>query len=102
MTETEQTAIVTIRLSKRNLHKIEAVQTLENVDRSTLLKEFIENGLRERITKLYTKGKISAGRAAEILDIPLREFLELLQQKGTPINWDTESIKEYLKQKYGE
>ncbi|MEM2999803.1 MAG: UPF0175 family protein [Candidatus Bathyarchaeia archaeon] len=102
MTETEQTAIVTIRLSKRNLHKVEAVQALENVDRSTLLKEFIENGLRERIVKLYAQGKISAGRAAEILGIPLREFLELLQQKGTPINWNTESIKEYLKQKYGE
>lgn len=101
MTQTE-TIVVTVRLSKRNLKKIEAVQALENVDRSTLFKEFIEDGLRDKVTQLYSKGKISSGRGAEILGIPLREFLEILQQKGVPYNWNMESVKEYMKENYGE
>lgn len=101
MAQTE-TSVVTVRLSKRNLKKIEAVQALENVDRSTLFKEFIEDGLRDKVTQLYSKGKISSGRGAEILGIPLREFLEILQQKGVPYNWNMESVKEYMKENYGE
>jgi predicted HTH domain antitoxin len=102
MTETEQTSIVTVRLSKRNLSRIEAVQTLEKVDRSTLFKEFIEDGLRDRVVKLYSETKLSAGQGAEILGISLREFLELLERKNVAVNWDSEGIKEYLKSKYGE
>jgi predicted HTH domain antitoxin len=102
MSRTEQTSVVTIRLSKRNLSRVEAVQTLEKVDRSTLLKEFIEEGLRDRIVKLYADGMISAGRGAELLNVSLREFLELLESKHIAANWDSESVKEYLKTKYGE
>jgi predicted HTH domain antitoxin len=47
-------------------------------------------------------GKLTAGRAAEILGVRLREFLELLEREGVPVNWDSESVREYLKAKYGE
>jgi predicted HTH domain antitoxin len=102
MIEDEKSTVVTVRLSKRNLRKVEAVRALENVDRSTLFKEFIEDGLQERVVRLYEKGKISSGRGAEILGISLREFLELLERKGVPYNWDMESVKEYMKENYGE
>jgi metal-responsive CopG/Arc/MetJ family transcriptional regulator len=49
MTETEKTKIITVRLSKSDLNKVEAVRTLEKVDRSTLIKEFINDGLRDRV-----------------------------------------------------
>lgn len=102
MTETEKTSVVTVRLSKRNLRRVEAIRALENVDRSTLFKEFIEDGLRDRVVSLYEKGKLSAGRGAEILGVSLREFLELLERKCVAVNWDSEGIKDYLKNKYGE
>ena len=102
MVEDEKSTVVTVRLSKRNLRRVEAVRALENVDRSTLLKEFIEDGLQERVVRLYEKGKISSGRGAEILGISLREFLELLERKGVPYSWDMESVKEYMKENYGE
>lgn len=94
--------MVTVRLSKRDLQKVEALRVLEDVDRSTLIKEFIEDGLRRRAVSLYKKGKLTAGRAAEILGVPLREFLEILEMEGVPVNWDFEGIREYLKSKYGE
>jgi len=99
---TEKSAVVTVRLSKRDLNRIETLRALENIDRSTLIKEFIEDGLRRRVVNLYQKGKLTAGHAAEILGIPLREFLEILEREGIPVNWDSEGVKKYLKAKYGD
>ena len=98
----EQSNVVTLRLSKRALQRLEAIRTIEKTDRSTLFKEFIEDGLRKRTVKLYLAGKLSAGRSAEILDISLREFFELLEQESVSITWDSANVKEYMKTKYGE
>ncbi|MGQ9552457.1 MAG: UPF0175 family protein, partial [Candidatus Bathycorpusculaceae bacterium] len=99
---TEKSAVVTVRLSKRDLAKVEALRVLEDVDRSTLIKEFIEDGLRRRVVNLYQRGKLTAGRAAEILGVSLRDFLEILEKEGISVNWDSEGIREYLKAKYGD
>jgi predicted HTH domain antitoxin len=99
---TEKSAVVTVRLSKRDLERVEAVRVLEDVDRSTLIKEFIEDGLRRRVINLYRGGRLTAGRAAEILGISLREFLEMLEGEGVPVNWDSEGVREYLKARYGD
>jgi predicted HTH domain antitoxin len=98
----EQSNVVTLRLSKRALQRLEAIRTIEKTDRSTLFKEFIEDGLRKRTIKLYSAGKLSAERSAEILDISLREFFELLEQESVSVNWDSANVKEYMKTKYGE
>jgi len=98
----EKSKVVTLRLSKQDLERMEAVRALENVDRSTLLKEFIEDGLRRRVIHLYQKGMFTAGRAAEISGVSLREFFEMLEREGVPVNWDSEVVKEYLKARYGE
>lgn len=99
---TEKSAVVTVRLSKRDLARVEALRVLEDVDRSTLIKEFIEDGLRRRVVNLYQKGKLTSGRAAEILGVSLREFLEILEREGVPVNWDSVGIREYLRAKYGD
>lgn len=101
-TFSEKSAMVTVRLSRGGLERVEAVRTLENVDRSTLLKEFIEDGLRRRITQLYQSGRLTAGHAAEMLGVSLRTFLEMLEKEGAPVSWDSEIVKEYMKEKYGE
>jgi len=98
----EKSVVVTVRLSKRDLERVEAVRVLEDVDRSTLIKEFIEDGLRRRVVDNYERGKLTAGRAAEVLGLSLREFLEILEREGVPVNWGSESVKEYLKARYGE
>jgi hypothetical protein len=39
--------VVGLRLSSKDLLKVEAVRALEKVNRSILLRDFIENGLRD-------------------------------------------------------
>jgi len=48
-TVTEKSAVITMRLSLQDLEKIEVVRALEKVDRTTLLKDFIGDGLRRRL-----------------------------------------------------
>jgi predicted HTH domain antitoxin len=98
----EQSNVVTLRLSKRALQRLEAIRTIEKIDRSTLVKAFIEDGLRKTTVRLYSAGKLSAGRAAEILDISLREFFEQLERENISVSWGSADVKEYMKTKYGE
>lgn len=98
----KKSAVITMRLSRQDLERIEAVRELEKADRTTLLKEFIEDGLRRRIIHIYRNGRLTATRAAEMLRIPLREFLEMLENENVPVNWNSGAVKDYLKARYGE
>lgn len=98
---TEKSAVVTVRLSPPDLERIEAVRFIEKVNRTTLLRDFIKDGLRRRVVDIYRDGKLTASRSAEILGVSLREFLEMLEREGIPVNWDSESVKSYMRSRYG-
>ena len=98
---TEKSAMVTVRLSPRELERLEAIRSIQKVSRTTLIRDFIEDGLRRRVIDIYNDGKLTASRASDILGISLREFLEMLEETGIPVNWDSEIVKEYLKTRYG-
>ncbi len=97
----QKTSVLTLRLSSRDARRISNVQELSEVDRATLLREFIEDGLRKRLLSAYREGKITAQRAAEILDIPLREFLNILEEQGLEINWDRLVLSSYMRKHLG-
>jgi predicted HTH domain antitoxin len=101
VTVTEKSAVITVRLSPTDLERIETVRSIEKVDRTTLLRDFIEDGLRRRVINIYREGKLTASRSAEILGVPLREFLETLEKEGIPVNWDSETVKNYMRTRYG-
>jgi predicted HTH domain antitoxin len=98
----QKTTIVTLRLSPREARRVSAVQALMDLDRTTLLRDFIDDGLRKRVLEFYREGKITVQRAADILGISLREFLGLLEKNGLPINWDSDSVHDYMTSQYGE
>jgi len=47
---------------------------------------------QQEVVRQYSDGKLSAGRAAEMLGITLREWYELLERKGVAIKWDEKVI----------
>ena len=98
----QKTTIVTLRLSLMEARRVNAVQALMDLNKATLLREFIEDGLRTRILEAYKEGKITAQRAADVLGISLSEFFSLLEQNGLEINWDDSMIREYMTKRYGE
>jgi hypothetical protein len=97
----QKTTIVTLRLSAREARRVAAVQGLTGLDKATLLRDFIEDGLSKRVLSAYRDGAITAQRAAEVLDVSLREFLNLLEKNGMPVNWDDDILHEYMAEHYG-
>jgi len=97
----QKTSVLTIRLSANDARRISTVQELSEVDKATLLREFIEDGLRKRVLEMYVERKLTARRAAEILDIPLREFFDLMMKNGIEVNWDAKLVRDYVKKHYG-
>ena len=98
----QKTTIVTVRLSPGEAKRVTAVQALTKLDKATLLRDFIEDGLRKRVLESYSLGKITTQRAADILGLSLREVLTLLEKNGIAINWDSSVIRDYMAKRYGE
>lgn len=48
--------------------------------------ETIKDKFLEEILRLYSKGELSAGRAAEMLGISRAEFYELLNRRKIPLS----------------
>jgi len=98
----QKTTIVTLRLSPREAKRVSAVQALTHLDKATLLRDFIEDGLKRRVLQSYKEGQITAQTAAETLDVSLREFLSFLEKNNFPINWDSSVIRDYMTKRYRE
>ena len=66
------------------------------------MRDFIEDGMRRRVLESYREGHITAQRAADVLDVSLREFLSILEKNGLTVNWDSDLIRDYMTKHYGE
>ena len=98
----QKTEVVTLRLSSKEARRVSAVQALTHLDKATLLRDFIEDGMRRRVMESYRESQITAQRAADVLDISLREFLSLLEKSGVAVSWDSDLIRAYMTKHYGE
>ena len=98
----QKTAIVTLRLSPSEARRVSAVQALTHLDKATLLRDFIEDGMRRRVLESYRTRQITAQKAADVLDISLREFLNMLEKNGLPVEWDSDLLRDYMTKRYGE
>ncbi|MCZ7399236.1 MAG: UPF0175 family protein [Candidatus Methanoperedens sp.] len=56
----------------------------EHVDKSTALRQFLYLGARDYVMELYQKGRISLGKAAELLDVSTFDVLILVKELGYP------------------
>lgn len=91
---------VSTRLNEKELKKIEQVAKKENLDRSTLIRKFLLNGLKEysmeESSKLYQEGRVSLAEAAMIAEVSLWEMIDFVQRRN--IRPPIESIEEIEKE----
>ncbi|MFW6038823.1 MAG: UPF0175 family protein, partial [Candidatus Saliniplasma sp.] len=80
--------------SEKEMKVLKKIAEEEGKDLSTTARELIEYGRKYRAIHLYKEGKISLGKAAEELEIPLTEFMDLLHDFNIPANI---SYEDYLK-----
>ena len=75
------TLIQPVRLSEKIKPLIDLKTKEEHLSRSVVIKQFVYEGLEEYALKLCSKGRLSIGRAAEILDRSIYDLQEIAKEK---------------------
>ena len=89
---------VAVRIEKDTLAKIRIISKEENRKNSEVLREALDLGLREKKLSLalekYKNKLVSIGKAAELADIPLSTFLDILRVRNVPFNYTVRELME--------
>ncbi len=91
---------VATRVEEDTLKDLEEMEREEKLDRATALRKLISMGLRQwklqRAIRLYSDGRVSAWKAAEMAGLTLYEFLDELRVRRIPAQYTLEDLEEDL------
>ncbi len=94
-------ASIGIRLDEKIIKKLEDVGEEENLDRSTMIRKFLEKGykdyLKEKAADKYKKGKLTISGAAELADLTIWEMEKYLVDEGYVSDYSMKDMVEELK-----
>ena len=95
------TATVTTRVPEDVLRQLDEFSAAKNMDRATMLRNLISEGLaeerRKKVLSDYKERKISLQKAAELLKVHLIKMLELIREEGIYLDYTEEELREDLK-----
>ena len=93
MTET-----VSVRIDKEDIEEIDKLSKLENKTKSSLLREILELGLKDKKLELalekFRNKEASIGKAARIAEMPLSQFMDVLVQKNIEFHYGIKELEE--------
>ena len=82
------TLIQPVRLSEKIKPLIDLKTREEHVSRSVVIKQFVYGGLEEYALELCSKGRLSIGKVAEILDRSVYDIQEMAKDRGIVLSAD--------------
>jgi predicted HTH domain antitoxin len=92
---------INLRLPRGTLERIDEIARSERKDRSTLIREILEDGLQVRrinnSVDLYRRGVVTGWRAASLAGISLRRFYDELKRRGVYIQYGPQDLEDDLK-----
>jgi predicted HTH domain antitoxin len=99
LTETSET--LSLRIPKETAKKLRELANKERKDRSTLIREILEQGVKEKdienAIELYKKGQVTGWKAAQLAGISLWNFYKILGERGVLLQYSKEDLEEDLK-----
>lgn len=88
---------VTARVPEDVYEAIEAIREDEQTDRSTAIKRLLERGIEDwrldAAVSRYQGGTVSLGRAAEVADVSVWRFLDVLDDRAVEVNYAAEDLE---------
>jgi len=90
------TQVQPLRIEEDILKLAELKSKDEHMPKTTAIKQFLYSGAEEYLLKLCSQGRISIGKAAEVLHKSIYDLQESAKQKGIELGI---TIKEYNKSK---
>ena len=88
------TLIQPVRLSEKIKPLIDLKTKEEHLSRSVVIKQFVYDGLEEYALELCSKGRLSIGKAADILDRSVYDIQEMAKEKGILLSADEKAAEE--------
>ena len=92
---------ITLRLPPQMAKKLKEIAKKEGKDRSTLIRELLENGVKEKsvehAVELYRTGQVTAWKAAQLAGVSLWAFYKILDEKGIIIQYSENDLEQDLK-----
>ena len=83
------------------MKKLREIADKEGKDRSTLIREMLEYGVKEKglaqAVDLYRTGQVTGWRAAQLAGVSLWNFYRILGEKGVLIQYSEHDLEEDLK-----
>ncbi|MBM4341138.1 MAG: hypothetical protein FJ110_16530 [Deltaproteobacteria bacterium] len=79
-----------LRLPDTLLEIVKFAEKKEKLDEPTTLRKFLRLGAEKYVADNYARGDISLREAAEVLDLTIREALELFEDMGISGNVDAD------------
>jgi len=93
---------ISLTLPNEILDKSDKIAKEKLEGRSTILRELLFLGLKQYIIQdainIYIEGKVSMEKAAELADISIWKFLDVLKERKIPIRYDLEDIRKEIKE----
>jgi len=92
--------MISLRLPKELREELERLSEAEDRDTSTLIRELLARGMRERKLErslgLYSKGKITLWKAARLAGVSLWEMTDALKARRVELHYDVTDLYEDL------
>ena len=89
---------VSVRIDKSELKEINDLSKIEKKTKSSVLREVLEKGLKEKKLELalekFRNNEVTAWKAARMADIPLTIFMDILVQRGIDFHYGVKELKE--------
>ena len=89
---------ITTRVSEDLEKNIEKISHIEHLDKSTVIRRLLSNAVQEwmidHVLTQYQQGKITIGRAARMVGIPMREMIAIASRKGIPFQYSLDDLRE--------
>lgn len=80
------TVVYPMKLKDEIMPLIELKSREEHTNKSIVLKQLLYEGLKDYVIDLIQKGRLSAGKAAEILDLSIYDIHEIAKSKGIKLS----------------
>jgi Uncharacterized small protein len=92
---------ITLRLPAQTAKKLQEIAKKEGKDRSTLIRELLENGVKQKNTdqaiELYRTGQATAWKAAQLAGVSLWTFYKILEDRGVLLQYSEHDLEMDLK-----
>jgi predicted HTH domain antitoxin len=92
---------ITLRLPPQTAKKLQEIAKKEGKDRSTLIRELLENGVKQKNTdqaiELYRTGQVTAWKASQLAGVSLWAFYKMLEEKGILLQYSEHDLEQDLK-----